>query len=104
MVDYTHSSMCNQSLIYDTLYLAGYVSRKDLMDIGNHVRSKRRDLGLSQEALARRADVSLNLVNKIERGVVTDPHYSTLVVLADALGMTVSELIGEPTRPLVGAR
>ena len=65
------------------------------MDFSKRVRARRRALELSQEALARRADVSMSLVNQIERGLVTDPHYSTLVGLADALGMSVSELIGE---------
>jgi len=57
----------------------------------------RKDLGLSQEALARGAGVSLNLINKIERGVVVDPHYSTLAGIADALQTSVANLTGEET-------
>lgn len=65
------------------------------MDFSKRVRARRRALDLSQEALARRADVSMSLVNQLERGLVTDPHYSTLVGLAEALDMSISELIGE---------
>ena len=64
------------------------------MDIGARVRNKRKDLGLSQEALAREAGVSLNLINKIERSVITDPHFSTLIGIAEGLDMPVEELVG----------
>lgn len=67
------------------------------MSIGNRIRGLRTAQGLSQEALARKADLSLNLVHKLERGLVSDPHYSTLVALAGALGMSsVSELLEIP--------
>jgi transcriptional regulator with XRE-family HTH domain len=65
-------------------------------NLGTRVRDARKAQQLSQEALAREADLSLNLVNKLERGVVTDPHYSTLSGLARALGMTVEQLVEEP--------
>ncbi len=75
------------------------------MDLGGRVRAKRRELKLSQDALARRADVSLSLINQMERGLITDPHYSTLRRLASALDMSVSELVEEePTQaPLAQA-
>jgi len=65
-------------------------------NLGIRVRDARKAKQLSQEALAREAELSLNLVNKLERGVVTDPHYSTLSGLARALGMTVEQLVEEP--------
>jgi transcriptional regulator with XRE-family HTH domain len=65
-------------------------------NLGTRVRDARKARQLSQEALAREANLSLNLVNKLERGVVTDPHYSTLSGLARALGMTVEQLVEEP--------
>lgn len=68
------------------------------MVLGPRMRERRTALGLSQEAVAREAGVSLNLVSKLERGVVTDPHYSTLVGLAGALGVAVDELVREPGR------
>ena len=62
------------------------------------MRARRRALELSQDALARRADVSLSLVNQMERGVITDPHYSTLVSISRALGTTVIDLLSEEQR------
>src|SRR5829696_1311686 len=68
----------------------------DRGNMGERVRAVRKARDLSQEALAREAGVSLNLVNKLERGVVTDPHYSTLSGIARALGVSVQELVREP--------
>jgi transcriptional regulator with XRE-family HTH domain len=73
-----------------------------LENLGEHIRTIRKERGLSQEALARRADVSLNLVGKLELGLVLNPHYGTLAGLARALGVTVEELVEEPI--LVGPK
>ena len=69
------------------------------MDIGGRVRARRRDLNMSQEALARRAGVTLNAISLLERGVSSDPHYSTLAGLAGALGASIAELVGETDAP-----
>jgi len=45
--------------------------------------------------LARRADISMKVVQRLETGDITDPHYTTLVRLAGALGMSLAELVGE---------
>ncbi len=68
-----------------------------MMVLGPRMRERRTALGLSQEAVARKAGLSLNLVNKLENGRVTDPHYSTLSAVAHGLGTTVAELAGEET-------
>lgn len=65
------------------------------MKLGKRVRAKRRELKLSQDALARRADVSMSLINQMERGLIGDPHFSTLVRLAAALEISVGELVDE---------
>ena len=70
------------------------------MNIGERVRMGRKALHLSQEEVARRAGVSLNQVNRLERGEIVDPHFSTLAGLATALDMQISELVGEPAAPL----
>jgi transcriptional regulator with XRE-family HTH domain len=69
------------------------------MDIGKRVRAERKAQGLSQDVLARRADVNLAVINRLERGASTDPHTTTLVAIADALGVPVSALLEEPTAP-----
>ena len=65
------------------------------MDIGKEIRKARRDRGLTQEELARRANISLNGLAQLEQGGRTDPHYSTLSKLAVALGVSVGELLDE---------
>ena len=72
------------------------------MSIGDKVRATRKAAGISQEEVARRAGVSLNVINRLERGVILDPHYSTLRGIAHALGMPVEQLVaeGEARAPL----
>jgi transcriptional regulator with XRE-family HTH domain len=64
-------------------------------DLSNRLRSLRKERGLSQEAVARRADIGLRAYGDLERGRASDPHYSTLEGVAQALGTTVAELVGE---------
>lgn len=66
------------------------------MALGGRIRAERKAQNLSQEALARRADVSMNVIARLERGVITDPHYSSLSNIAQALGLSIGELVGEP--------
>jgi transcriptional regulator with XRE-family HTH domain len=63
--------------------------------IGERVRAHRKRASLSQEALAKRAKTSLNLIHKIERGTVSDPHISTLLRIAQALDVPVMAILGE---------
>jgi XRE family transcriptional regulator, fatty acid utilization regulator len=63
--------------------------------IAQQVQAYREQQGLSQRGLARAAEVAAVLVTKLESGAITDPRISTLRKLAEALGVTVAELIGE---------
>ncbi len=63
------------------------------MNIGKRIRVKRKDAGMSQEELARRAGMSLNGFAQIERGLIPDPHYSSLSKIADGLGMPIGKLL-----------
>jgi transcriptional regulator with XRE-family HTH domain len=65
------------------------------VSIGDKVRATRKAAGISQEEVARRAGVSLNVINRLERGVILDPHYSTLRRIASALGVPVEDLVRE---------
>jgi transcriptional regulator with XRE-family HTH domain len=46
----------------------------------------------SQEALAERARLHRTEIGKIEQGIV-EPRLTTLVILADALGVTLDEMV-----------
>ncbi len=50
-------------------------------------------MGLSQEKLARLADVSNNTIINIEAGKQDNPTIDTLSKIANALGVGVDELI-----------
>jgi transcriptional regulator with XRE-family HTH domain len=66
------------------------------VSIGDKVRATRKAAGISQEEVARRAGVSLNVINRLERSVILDPHYSTLRGISSALGVPVEDLVREP--------
>jgi len=62
--------------------------------IGARMRTRRRQLGLSQSDLAERLGVSFQQVQKYERGA-NRVAASTLLTAAQALGTSVSWLVGE---------
>src|SRR5215218_3263098 len=71
--------------------------------IGERIRALRTERGLSQEEVARRTGVSLGSYGDIERGVTTDPHYSTLRGISHALGVPIDRLLQEEPAPLADA-
>lgn len=54
---------------------------------------------LSQEALSDRTGLHRTEIGKVEQGVV-EPRLTTLVILADALGVTLDELVADLHVPL----
>ena len=64
------------------------------MEVRNRLKSARLAAGLTQRELGDRAGVSQSLVALIERGV-REPGRNALRGLAEALGTTVSWLLGE---------
>lgn len=54
----------------------------------------RKKQALSQEQLAKNAEVTYTTLIKIESGRNTNPTLKTIVKLADALGVSLDELIG----------
>lgn len=57
--------------------------------LGNNVRRLREEHGLTQEALAERANLDSTYISGIERGV-RNPSFLSLVKLAHGFGTTVS--------------
>lgn len=72
---------------------------KDLPHIGARLKAFREHAGLSQQELAVKAGVSVSMVSHIEQGQKKDVKLSTLVTLAEALGVGVGRLAVELTRP-----
>lgn len=65
---------------------------KTLVILANHMRDRRRHLGLTQEGLAEVTGLSTNYIARIELGLKT-PSLSTTIRLANALGMEVSDIL-----------
>ncbi len=65
--------------------------------IGDNVRRWRKKRSLSQEKLARLADVSLNTLTKIESGFAKKPTIQTAAKLAKALDVSLDELVKTST-------
>jgi|HubBroStandDraft_5_1064220.scaffolds.fasta_scaffold00599_13 tetratricopeptide (TPR) repeat protein/transcriptional regulator with XRE-family HTH domain len=55
---------------------------------GEFLRARRRAVGLSQEELAERSELSVRSVSDLERGRTAHPHPRSARMLADALGLT----------------
>ncbi|MFD8710419.1 helix-turn-helix domain-containing protein [Streptomyces anulatus] len=62
--------------------------------IGDNVRAARTAAGLTQEGLAGRAGLDRKTVNRLEQGV-NSPLLDHLLVIADALGVPLSDLVRE---------
>jgi transcriptional regulator with XRE-family HTH domain len=58
------------------------------------LRDRRRVVGVSAEALAVTAGVSVETVRRIERGLVPSPGFFTIAVLARALALDLDDLAG----------
>ena len=63
--------------------------------LGELLRSLRRDANMTLQELAERSGVSTGLISQIERGQ-GNPAYNTLIKLAQALGVKVGEFFGGP--------
>ncbi len=60
--------------------------------LGEHVRQKRKLLGISQEELAFRANLDRTYVSQIERGI-GNPSLTVLLRLAAVLQVKIQELV-----------
>jgi transcriptional regulator with XRE-family HTH domain len=67
------------------------------MGLADNVRARRKKLGLSQDELIKKTGVTS--VKSIETGKILSPHFPALVSIANALGVTVSDLFAEPKAP-----
>jgi transcriptional regulator with XRE-family HTH domain len=68
--------------------------------ISRRLKELREAAGMSQQALAMAAGVSISVVAQIEQGAKSDPRLSTLLALSKALGVDVAQLaVGEEGAP-----
>lgn len=70
------------------------VPRAEAQAIGDRVRQFRDERGLSLSQLAERAKISKSYISAIEHGEAPRPSGQTLYAIAEALGVTMSDLLG----------
>ncbi len=74
--------------------IGGFMQDFRLMNFGERLWKRRKDLDLSREALAARAKTSPQTLWKYEKGL-TEPDVTTLLLLSKALSCSVASLFGE---------
>jgi transcriptional regulator with XRE-family HTH domain len=70
-----------------------------MMSLGQRVRLRREEKGLSLSALARASKVSKGYLSQIENDAAPRPSGDTLFKMATALGTTVADLLGREVEP-----
>lgn len=61
--------------------------------IGDKIKQLRNKRGLTQDELARKADLPYTTLTKIETNVITKPSIQTVVKIAKGLGISLDELM-----------
>lgn len=62
--------------------------------LAKRVKEYRRQKGLTHQKLAEKTGLSFNTITKIEQGIGKSPTLDTLNKLADALNVSIDELVG----------
>jgi len=68
------------------------VEREGRAFSGEKLRAARKARGWSQEQLAMRSGFRVSRISLLENNHVTDPRFSTILTLAEALGCSADEL------------
>lgn len=76
---------------------------QELIELGSRIKERRREAGLSQEALAEKAGISPNTVSRIEGGLMA-MSVETFQKLVQALGLDANELLCHAGVPEDGDR
>ena len=66
---------------------------KEKSTIAKNVKKYRKKLGISQDKLSKLSNVAYNTIIKIESGATYNPRVETLKQIADALGVSIDDLI-----------
>lgn len=61
--------------------------------VGDNIKKFRKKKGLTQDGLARKADIPYTTLTKLESNVVKKPSVQTVAKIARALGISMEDLI-----------
>lgn len=67
-------------------------------DLGGLLRRRRKELGLTLEAVAKQAGVTTGFVSQVERNI-TSPSLASLTALTEALDARISDFFAPPPKP-----
>lgn len=67
------------------------------MAIGKSIKNRRNALGLTQEELARKAEVPYTTLTKVESGAIQNPSINVISKLAGALDRSIDDLVAAET-------
>jgi FMN phosphatase YigB (HAD superfamily)/DNA-binding XRE family transcriptional regulator len=63
--------------------------------LGKHLQQARQRAGLTQQAMCQKANLSYSTLAKIERGAIKAPSIFTIKQIAQVLGVSLDELVGD---------
>ena len=66
---------------------------KEMSTIAKNIKKYRAKLGISQDKLSKLAGITLHTITKIESGATPDPRIETVKKIADALGVSIDNLM-----------
>lgn len=66
---------------------------KNISIIAKNIKKFREKKGISQDKLSKLAGITLHTITKIESGATPDPRIETVKKIAEALGVSVDDLI-----------
>ena len=68
------------------------MDRKQIENLGEKIQRLRKGKGLSQDELARKADIPYTTLTKIEIGVIKNPYFDSVSKIAEALDIQLDDL------------
>jgi len=66
---------------------------KAISIIAKNIKKYREKKGISQDKLSKLAGITLHTITKIESGATPDPRIETVKKIADALGVSIDDLM-----------
>ena len=63
-------------------------------NLGKRIKKFRSRLNISQDQLAKKANIPFSTLVKVEAGYTLNPSMDTLIKIADAFGIDLDELVG----------
>lgn len=69
------------------------MDRTQVNKLGKKIQKLRKEMGLSQDEFARKADVPYTTLTKVETGVIKKPSVFVVAKIAKALDISVDDLL-----------